>query len=911
MSNAIANQLFLAYLGRPADTQWRNTTGTLLNGAAPSAGLQTAFYNAAVADGVFATTDSPSTLVNKIFNQIFGFAASTFEQNAWGNLISTGVISTQSAAWTIFSSYLGATNVPASYQVPAQSKLIAADAYVTQLGNDAAANAALSQAGSAAATSARSFLTAITTQAQAATAVTNIATTVSAVGTSTTGSTFTLTTGLDTLTGTTGNDLFVGSSDGAATSTSNLGDSVNGGAGTDTVRIVSSAAATVIPTMTNVENLIVNDSIHETRDVSALTGVTSYEMEQGVTINDANLTVTLGTGQSLTLDRVTDGDAAADGTDGDILLAAAATVTSMTVNLDSVGAQTSLSATNDVDLDVTGTGVATLNLAATSVNNISLANAGGALTTLNITGAGSVTVQGTTAATITTVDASKATGAVTLDLSASTGASQTFTGGSGNDSFTVDLQRNITLSTGAGNDTVTLANPTAANLSSTTGAADSISAGDGTDTLVVTAAGAASLAGDTTADLAVITGFERLRTSSDLNGQDFAISKFGINYLQVNAATTTGAATVSGFSSGATIEYRANADSTVALNVGMTGATNAGTPNDTLAVSLNADLGAADGNELLLGLSGINKLTFSAADRDNTANTTSVAGGQGYGLTLSNDSNVSDITITGDRAVNYTASATATALQILDASAATGRANINLATINATQGVSVKTGAGASYVLGTGQADIVTGGAGNDVLQGGAGNDTLSGGAGVDFIDSGTGSDTMTGGDGADTFVLTAVTTATSTGIVIDTLTDVNFSIDLIATTGTAPSAIANQSTNVDAKATVFDALNDTIATAIGAGNAGTFTYKGDTYLYVDAATAGVGTGDYLAKVTGATGTLATTSFATVGATISGTTSNDTIVGTSLADTTTGGDGVDSITGGAGNDTITLTETVV
>ena len=77
MSTSIANQLFLAYMGRPADASWRDSTANVLNGGQPSVALQTAFYNAAVAEGVFAATDSNSSLVNKIFMQTFGFAAST------------------------------------------------------------------------------------------------------------------------------------------------------------------------------------------------------------------------------------------------------------------------------------------------------------------------------------------------------------------------------------------------------------------------------------------------------------------------------------------------------------------------------------------------------------------------------------------------------------------------------------------------------------------------------------------------------------------------------------------------------------------------------------------------------------------------------------------------------------------
>jgi hypothetical protein len=112
MSTAIANQMFLAFLGRPADAAWLSSTAALLNGNQPSTALQGAFYNAAISEGVFSATDSTSALVNKIFLQTFGFGANTYEQTAWSNLVANGAVTKETLAWTIFKSYLGATNVP-------------------------------------------------------------------------------------------------------------------------------------------------------------------------------------------------------------------------------------------------------------------------------------------------------------------------------------------------------------------------------------------------------------------------------------------------------------------------------------------------------------------------------------------------------------------------------------------------------------------------------------------------------------------------------------------------------------------------------------------------------------------------------------------------------------------------------
>lgn len=520
-----------------------------------------------------------------------------------------------------------------------------------------------------------------------------------------------------------------------------------------------------------------------------------------------------------------------------------------------------------------------MNVAATGTNNIGLANAGGALTTVNVSGAGSLAIWGTTAATITTFNASAATGNVTADLSASTGANQTVTGGSGNDVLTVDLARNITLDAGAGNDVVTLANPTAANLSSTVGAADSIKGGDGTDTLSLTAAGFVALAGDTAADRAVISGFEQVRVGAidadtDVGtGFSAAISAFGVNYLQVNGditdsgVATAQTATVSGFTSGATVEFRAanaTAATQVALNVGMTGATNAGTPDDLLNLKLNADLinqataGAADGESIQIevGLSGINKLAVSTADRDNTDGATTRD--DGYTLTLSNDNSLTLLTVTGDRELSFTSTASTAALATVDASGLSGDLILNLATNGLTQGVVVTGGSGANTITGTGFAD------------------TITGGARADTITLGAGADTVTGGAGADTFVVAAANytaaSATALAAAADTITDFAKASDIIqwganlsiVTNGTAVTGTA--AINAEGKAS-FTADDDTLVeriTAVEAGiNAGGaaatgqvayFEFGSDTYVFISQGTDGVGAGDALIKLVGVTG---------------------------------------------------------
>jgi len=63
-------------------------------------------------------------------------------------------------------------------------------------------------------------------------------------------------------------------------------------------------------------------------------------------------------------------------------------------------------------------------------------------------------------------------------------------------------------------------------------------------------------------------------------------------------------------------------------------------------------------------------------------------------------------------------------------------------------------------LVGSGRADVLTGGTGDDVLRGGAGDDRLLGGVGDDTLAGGLGADRQTGGAGADVFVSDSVVEA-------------------------------------------------------------------------------------------------------------------------------------------------------
>ncbi|MFY7961180.1 MAG: hypothetical protein ACOVVK_13975 [Elsteraceae bacterium] len=155
LSVAVANQLALAYLGRGVSFDWRNAAALTLDqsgtGTAPSR-----FFSAAVADGALGTADSLETVVDRGFQNIFGFAATPFEQTAWADLARGGFVSREALPWALFVSYLGADNVPARYQVTAQSRLLALDAFTTAA--QGAPSGAPGETNAAAAAAARAWL---------------------------------------------------------------------------------------------------------------------------------------------------------------------------------------------------------------------------------------------------------------------------------------------------------------------------------------------------------------------------------------------------------------------------------------------------------------------------------------------------------------------------------------------------------------------------------------------------------------------------------------------------------------------------------------------------------------------------------------------------------------------------------
>ncbi len=331
---------------------------------------------------------------------------------------------------------------------------------------------------------------------------------------------------MDNIAGTATNDLITASYDTLANnltkSTLTAFDSVNGGAGTDSLVLTSTSAivggdiAALGVTLTSVENVTIQNALATTvnaadlgADVKSLhlkgtTAAQTVTLNAGITdvtvTSTAAATITGNAGadvlKTLTLNKTN----AASTSASDVLATlnlnevtstltntAAAGTRTLTVNANSVsGNAAALDATaTTVNVNLTGGTTATPNALALTANAAKTISVNAATkstvtatnftaaTALNSTGAGQLTLDVAGATALKTIAAGSATGAQKLTI-ASTATSVTT--GSGKDTVTqaAGLGATQSINTGAGDDTISVTTLTAGG---------KINGGDGTDTL--------------------------------------------------------------------------------------------------------------------------------------------------------------------------------------------------------------------------------------------------------------------------------------------------------------------------------------------------------------------------------------------------------------------------------------------
>lgn len=508
-----------------------------------------------------------------------------------------------------------------------------------------------------------------------------------------TGKTYALTTTTDNLVGTNGNDVFNASTglsaDGStAIATTNALDTIDGGAGVDTLNIENTGAKnTLTGTFKNVENLTFigagNVNGNAAVDVSTFSGTIKLSQtgDTAVTLNNV-------TGQSIALDRV------ADTTDVTVALGATQASASLSnvgalgdakfsiagAKLETVNLSTDKTAAGKtITVDDTGNTTKTANIAASGAAAVVVNST--ALENVSVTGAGLVTLTAGTAPS-KTLSSVGSTGGVTYAVNL---VAQQFTGGAGKD--TVQFGATTKAQTlGAGDDTATIA----ADL----GTGGSIDAGDGTDTLKMTATLAASL-DDNDKFNAKVSNFEKLSVTAATNETLNLANLDGLNYV-VEAGNGNGLV-INGMTSGGTFEF---SDASTATTVNIKDAA-AGTA-DVINVKLSA---AGSFNAGTLTSADVETVNINS---DDTAASPAKDGSVIHTVVLTADK-ATKVVVSGDAAVNLTLTGS-TKVATIDAS--TNEAGITT-NLSVTSGITL-TGTAKADTVTLGQLSIVTGGAGKD-----------------------------------------------------------------------------------------------------------------------------------------------------------------------------------------------------
>jgi hypothetical protein len=434
------------------------------------------------------------------------------------------------------------------------------------------------------------------------------------------GSTFTLTNSTDNLSGTTGDDTFIG--DNVSTS---AGDTLTGGAGTDTLKLFGAATK---PSFTGIEKVYLNGNAAGF-DVSTNADVTTLDLDDVATAQ----TYTITNGQAVSV---------ANMAATEVVDFAGNTVTALSVGLNGLG---SAAGANDVQIDLNSTAQTEVSFTtSTKKSFVELLNTGAKLTTVNIAGDQVLSLE-SALTTVTTINAATATGDVTI---AGVGASNlTFTGGTGNDKLVA---------------------------AATITGSDVFKGGAGTDTLSVSDADTV----DTAAEVIGITEFE-IFEAAGVDGTAYDLSVIGakntLSGLVVSA--TGGNATVTNLNAATAGNITINGDAPATITLTASDFVSGGT-SDTASIKIdNSVTKAADGVD-------ITSLVFANADVLNLESkgdgtSTKTVGGAEENSVILTATDVEKVVITGDEALAFS-TALGTNPTEVDASGLTNSAAVTVDT---------------------------------------------------------------------------------------------------------------------------------------------------------------------------------------------------------------------------------------
>lgn len=847
---AVAEQLYVAYFGRPADRAGlANMTTNLANGGAPTdiAAFAAAYDTNATVKAVLDNfgnspestalyTGTDAQFIVSIYQNVLNRDPLVAGLDFWTAALANKEMTRAEAAVQIMSA---ATGVPADALTIANKTTVATN-FTAAI--DTAAEI-IGYSGKVAAQAARDMLHTVdgTTNTTAFNATIN-STLATIANNNNPGATTALTNGVDTLTGGAGNDMFVAgptllASDGTTVINSLQSvDSINGGAGNDTLAVTLAApgSPTVTPSLTSVETVQATFNATGTLDLSNSTGVNTVTVNGGTA---AAIVAGVGAVADLRVANVASTAVSFTGSTATTLgltttkVGAAASQVVIDLGSSTASKATTLNLTTDTSnvevKDTTGANIATsASIAATGKNTVKLSD-GLNIATLAVTGAGSVDVSSVNLVKVATLTAGD--GGITFANGTSTATTFTATTGAGVDTLTIDGANVATVNTGAGNDVVNVATALVATGTIVLGAGDdtvnfaaaplggaTITGGAGKDTLGMAAAAYTSVSAFSDANLAKVTGFEILSLTDVLATSTVDVSKIaGITGFQTAGVTAGDTVTVTGVGAASDIILKGDLNGdTGALIVNLKDAT--GTADvlnltiDTLITQdndANVEATTATVTATIAGVETINVKSTGTLDTDvTTGNKTDVASNT---LTLT-DTALVNLNVTGDQAFSFTSAAGSTKLASIDATANTAGATINVSASAADSSVITIKGSltAANTIVGSGNVDNITGGAKADTITGGAGADLLNGGA------------------GNDTFVYLAATD--STLLKLDVIT--GFSAN---TYGSGTNGAAGEKAGGDATKWTGDVLNLDAATTMTKVVVGVYTNSSDAQVFL------------------------------------------------------------------------------
>jgi len=685
-TKAFLEKAYLAYFGRPVDptglTDYANSTDTQ---------VADAFAASAESKALYGTTFNYAQ-INAIYLALFNREAEKAGLEYWYAKVADKTYTPAGAAMAILN---GAQNAD---KTAVENKLAASAAFTAALDT---ASEMIGYSGDAAAASARAFLSTVTSTAATTAAVDAAVVALVAAKTAVSGQTFTLTANTDAFFGGTSNDRFE-----ASPTTLSALDTLNGGAGDDTLSITSAGTAAVTTTSfftTAIEELSVTASLNTSTDdttinmalASSVGTLKSYGSTSDVAFtNVAGLKAlkfasTSGTGTT------------------------SIAYTTSTVAGSADAQAISLESSESTGL-VTIAGVETVAITATGSSTVNVLAAAATSVTVNATGTTTVDLDDAGNVALTSVNGSASTGNVTYNLDFSA-TELSVTGGAGNDTVVsaVGFTGTDKLDAGAGDKDVLSIRATAdvaavGALNATTLAA----VATGFDTLDLRSASiAGGGAADLTVDMDVVPGVTAISMRA---ADDDTVTVFTLNDItqaQAENLTLLHTGTDADTDSEIIVDMKTNGTDTVKLTATVT--------VDTQVVELN------DANDNIENA----EITLKGAFTTN--------------LDVDVTSFLTSLKVSGGAAEESLVITNAHTSAIFDMSAVASAVTVTLGTGTQT----VTTGSG---------KDIVTMATGKKTVNLGAGDDTLN--TLVAELGTATASwDTIVGGDGTDTLVLTSM----------------------------------------------------------------------------------------------------------------------------------------------------------